>query len=71
MADNPSAARFPTTNWSRVAAAGDRASPEDREALAELCRAYSYPQYFTCGAIKPTSPPRRGQGRARNRGGWR
>jgi DNA-directed RNA polymerase specialized sigma24 family protein len=45
MSENPSAARFPTTHWSRVAAAGDRATPEDREALAELCRAYWYPLY--------------------------
>ncbi len=45
MSENPSAAPFPTTHWSRVAAAGDRATPEDREALAELCRAYWYPIY--------------------------
>lgn len=45
MSLNPSAAGFPTTHWSRVAAAGDRITPEDREALAELCRAYWYPLY--------------------------
>ncbi len=45
MSENPSAAQFPTTHWSRVAAAGDRATPEDLEALAELCRAYWYPLY--------------------------
>jgi DNA-directed RNA polymerase specialized sigma24 family protein len=45
MSENPSAASFPTTRWSRVAAAGDRATPEDLEALAELCRAYWYPLY--------------------------
>ena len=41
----PPATRFPTTCWSRVVAAGGRATPEDREALAELCRAYWYPLY--------------------------
>jgi DNA-directed RNA polymerase specialized sigma24 family protein len=45
MADPPSAARFPTTRWSRIAAAGERATPEAREALAELCAAYWYPLY--------------------------
>jgi RNA polymerase sigma-70 factor (ECF subfamily) len=45
MSENASAARFPTTHWSRVLAAADRAAPEDREALAELCRAYWYPIY--------------------------
>jgi RNA polymerase sigma-70 factor (ECF subfamily) len=45
MAEPPLAARFPTTHWSRVVAAGDRAAPEAREALAELCRAYWYPLY--------------------------
>jgi DNA-directed RNA polymerase specialized sigma24 family protein len=43
--DRPSAARFPTTHWSRVIAAGGRASADDRDALAELCRAYWYPLY--------------------------
>jgi DNA-directed RNA polymerase specialized sigma24 family protein len=43
--DRPSAARFPTTHWSRVVAAGARAAPADRDALAELCRAYWYPLY--------------------------
>jgi RNA polymerase sigma-70 factor (ECF subfamily) len=45
MCENRSAARFPTTNWSRVVAAGDRAGPEHGEALAELCHAYWYPLY--------------------------
>ena len=36
---------FPTTQWSRLVAAGDRASPEANEALAELCRAYWFPIY--------------------------
>jgi RNA polymerase sigma-70 factor (ECF subfamily) len=45
MAEPPSAARFPTTHWSRVVAAGVRDAPEAREALAELCRAYWYPLY--------------------------
>jgi RNA polymerase sigma-70 factor (ECF subfamily) len=38
-------AGFATTHWSLVAAARDRASPEARDALAELCRAYWYPLY--------------------------
>ena len=37
--------RFPTTRWSRVVAAGDRAEPAARQALAELCGAYWYPIY--------------------------
>jgi RNA polymerase sigma-70 factor (ECF subfamily) len=36
---------FPTTHWSRVVTAHDRATPEARDALAELCRAYWYPLY--------------------------
>ena len=45
MSEHPFADRFPTTHWSRVVAAGDRAAPEARDALAELCRAYWYPLY--------------------------
>jgi RNA polymerase sigma-70 factor (ECF subfamily) len=45
MSEPPFAARFPTTHWSQVVAAGDRAAPEARDALAELCRAYWYPLY--------------------------
>ena len=45
MTDPPSAARFPTTHWSRVVAAGDSGAPLAREALAELCRAYWFPLY--------------------------
>jgi RNA polymerase sigma-70 factor (ECF subfamily) len=45
MFEHPFADCFPTTHWSRVVAAGDRAAPEAREALAELCRAYWYPLY--------------------------
>ena len=37
--------RFATTHWSIVAAAGGRPSPESRDALAALCRAYWYPLY--------------------------
>jgi RNA polymerase sigma-70 factor (ECF subfamily) len=44
MADPPSAARFPTTHWSRVAAAA-QATPEARTALSELCAIYWYPLY--------------------------
>jgi RNA polymerase sigma-70 factor (ECF subfamily) len=41
----PSRTPFPTTCWSRVVAAGDPASPQAREALAELCATYWYPLY--------------------------
>ncbi len=34
---------FPSTHWSRAIAAGNRAAPEARAALAELCEAYWYP----------------------------
>src|SRR5271166_2724955 len=40
-----SPAQFPTTCWSRVVAAGDRAAPGALEALAGLCAAYWYPLY--------------------------
>ena len=36
---------FATTHWSRVIAARDVASPEAREALAQLCATYWYPLY--------------------------
>ncbi len=36
---------FPTTRWSRVAAALDPAEPGARAALEELCRSYWYPLY--------------------------
>jgi DNA-directed RNA polymerase specialized sigma24 family protein len=43
---NPSSnAQFPTTRWSQVVAAGDRADPAAHQALAELCAAYWYPLY--------------------------
>jgi DNA-directed RNA polymerase specialized sigma24 family protein len=38
-------APFPTTRWSQVVAAGDRAGTEARDALTELCSAYWYPLY--------------------------
>jgi DNA-directed RNA polymerase specialized sigma24 family protein len=38
-------AAFPTTRWSQVVAAGDRAGPAAHQALAELCAAYWYPLY--------------------------
>jgi DNA-directed RNA polymerase specialized sigma24 family protein len=41
----PPAARFPTTRWSRVLAAGGRSTPEAGPALAELCASYWYPVY--------------------------
>ena len=43
--DRTSSARFPSTHWSRVVAAGGCATPDGRDALAELCRAYWYPLY--------------------------
>jgi RNA polymerase sigma-70 factor (ECF subfamily) len=43
--DPSSHAPFPTTRWSQVVAAGGRADPAAREALAELCAAYWYPLY--------------------------
>jgi RNA polymerase sigma-70 factor (ECF subfamily) len=43
---NPgSAARFASTRWSLVLAAGERASPDAHEALEVLCRTYWYPLY--------------------------
>src|SRR5262249_36931308 len=41
----PPAARFPTTRWSRVIAAGGDDGPGAAAALAELCAAYWYPIY--------------------------
>jgi DNA-directed RNA polymerase specialized sigma24 family protein len=40
-----SAARFPSTMWSMVLAAGQARSSHSQEALAELCRIYWYPLY--------------------------
>ncbi len=37
--------RFHTTNWSLVLAAGNKRTPEGREALGNLCQAYWYPLY--------------------------
>ncbi len=50
LADTPprpaaARARFATTRWTMVLAAGRRSSPEASQALAELCRAYWYPLY--------------------------
>jgi RNA polymerase sigma-70 factor (ECF subfamily) len=45
MAESSSAARFPTTHWSRIARAGDFHEPEARAAIEELCRAYWFPLY--------------------------
>jgi RNA polymerase sigma-70 factor (ECF subfamily) len=45
MESNPLAARFPTTCWSRIVAAGGPVTPEARAALAEICAAYWYPLY--------------------------
>jgi RNA polymerase sigma-70 factor (ECF subfamily) len=43
--ETSSNAPFPTTRWSQVVAAGGRAGPEAREALAEPCSADWYPLY--------------------------
>ena len=55
MAEASNFAHFPTTHWSRVIAAGDRAAPEARAALAELCEAYWYPIYalIRCRGHRP------------------
>lgn len=45
MVDEPSAARFPATDWGRIARAADPASPEARAALEGLCRDYWFPLY--------------------------
>ena len=45
MNESPPRPDFPTTRWSRVARAGDRAGDDARAALAELCAAYWYPIY--------------------------
>jgi RNA polymerase sigma-70 factor (ECF subfamily) len=45
MAESRYSAPFPTTQWSRVFAAGDRAAPKARTALAGLCEACWYPIY--------------------------
>ena len=45
MSEKPSAARFPTTQWSRVLRAGDASDREGRDALEQLCRDYWYPLY--------------------------
>jgi RNA polymerase sigma factor (sigma-70 family) len=42
---SPSSARFATTHWSVVVAAGRHSSPQAQEALATLCRSYWYPLY--------------------------
>src|SRR5258708_2844806 len=41
----PASRRFATTQWSVVAAAGRRSSPQSRAALAALCGSYWYPLY--------------------------
>jgi RNA polymerase sigma factor (sigma-70 family) len=41
----PEPARFVTTHWSLVVAAGDRDSQQARQALAELCAVYWHPLY--------------------------
>ena len=43
--ERPTAARFPTTRWSRVAAASGPDNPSARAALEGLCRDYWFPLY--------------------------
>jgi len=43
--DSPGPARFVSTRWSLVAAAGQSSSPQCQEALTTLCRVYWYPLY--------------------------
>ncbi len=43
--EHASAARFPSTRWSQVIAAGGRDTADARESLAGLCDAYWYPLY--------------------------
>ncbi len=45
MTDSPSPARFPTTQWSRVACAAEPDGSHARLALGELCRIYWFPVY--------------------------
>jgi DNA-directed RNA polymerase specialized sigma24 family protein len=45
VSEDPVAARYPTTRWSRVIRAGDSADPSARPALEELCRDYWFPLY--------------------------
>jgi RNA polymerase sigma-70 factor (ECF subfamily) len=45
MAGDPTETRFPTTCWSHILAVRDQATPEARQALAELCAGYWYPLY--------------------------
>ncbi len=45
QASTPGSARFRTTHWSVVLAAGRRSSPDARDALAALCQVYWYPLY--------------------------
>jgi RNA polymerase sigma-70 factor (ECF subfamily) len=45
LPNTPSPGRFPTTCWSRVAAARDHVTPEARAALGELCTTYWVPIY--------------------------
>src|SRR6266704_7089138 len=42
---SPAPAVFATTHWSVVVQAGEAASPQTSEALAQLCRTYWYPLY--------------------------
>jgi DNA-directed RNA polymerase specialized sigma24 family protein len=45
LKQSSSPGEFPTTQWSRVARAGDPDAPGSREALEGLCRDYWYPLY--------------------------
>ena len=43
--ERPPTVQFPTTHWSRVAAALELGGPGTREALGALCSAYWYPLF--------------------------
>jgi DNA-directed RNA polymerase specialized sigma24 family protein len=45
MIQNQPTSAFPATHWSCILSARDGGTPEGRDALAELCRAYWYPVY--------------------------
>ena len=47
----PRPARFDTTQWSVVFAAGQQASPASRLALAELCDKYWYPLWMIRSSV--------------------
>ncbi|HEV3235497.1 MAG TPA: sigma-70 family RNA polymerase sigma factor [Gemmataceae bacterium] len=45
LPDSANHAQFATTHWSMVVAAGDKESPQAKDALTALCSTYWYPLY--------------------------